>query len=357
MKAVQYNKPAAIILINALLVNCTAHQQQHMQADNTITVQFEKINHLLRDSAFAITVAAGQEAAYYRGVNQTVPPFDAEKDSTVLKSYKEEKLAINLAGFYALECGIGALVELEGKNPVYWLQQITAGKLDAAHLTLLYHFANATWKAGQPFKGLSRITRSNFIAAYLLPAGEIKKDDDQVKAAANIMLQAMQGMNHATTQDQFTRLAKLLKDPAFALHTAEEMEAAYYKGLQQPVPPFLTKEDSSTTLSKNKMEQKVAINMAGFYALECGLSYFATAKKIAPLAMVQSIVNGTVTPADKRLLERFANATWKAGQPFRGMERLAKDNFIPFYFLSEEEIAKDWVQITAMAAKLLPYLK
>jgi len=50
---------------------------------------------------------------------------------------------------------------------------------------------------------------------------------------------------------------------------------------------------------------------------------------------------------DKILLQRFANATWKAGQPFRGLDRITRDNFVPFYFLQMKKL-KDWVQIKAL---------
>jgi len=52
----------------------------------------------------------------------------------------------------------------------------------------------------------------------------------------------------------------------------------------------------------------------------------------------------------------FSNATWKAGQPFRGLERIRKDNFIPASMLSKEELEKDWVQIRAATEKLLEKL-
>jgi hypothetical protein len=56
---------------------------------------------------------------------------------------------------------------------------------------------------------------------------------------------------------------------------------------------------------------------------------------------------------DKELLERFANATWKASQPFRSMERIRRSNFIPFDLLPAEEVEKDWVQLQAAAKSLL----
>jgi len=59
---------------------------------------------------------------------------------------------------------------------------------------------------------------------------------------------------------------------------------------------------------------------------------------------------------DKVLFERLANATWKAGQPFRGLERSSTKNFTLFKFLPPEEIEKDWNQIKAAAEMLKKHL-
>jgi hypothetical protein len=56
------------------------------------------------------------------------------------------------------------------------------------------------------------------------------------------------------------------------------------------------------------------------------------------------------------LFSRFANATWKAGQPFRGLNRIERETFTPFFFLSETDIDKHWVQIKAATAKVLTVL-
>jgi hypothetical protein len=51
-------------------------------------------------------------------------------------------------------------------------------------MLLLARFANATWKAGQPFRALGRISRANFIPAALLPQQELEKDFVQIRAAS-----------------------------------------------------------------------------------------------------------------------------------------------------------------------------
>lgn len=57
------------------------------------------------------------------------------------------------------------------------------------------------------------------------------------------------------------------------------------------------------------------------------------------------------------IFARFANATWKAGQPFRGLNRITRPTFTSFYFLGEADIEKDFVQIKMAAEKLLPLLQ
>lgn len=315
--------------------------------------QLSVLNILLQDSSFAIKVAAAQEAAYYQAQGKETPKFDSNTTAAIIKSAMDEKIGTNLAGFYALECGIGALVEQQGNTPVYWLQKITHHQLGTAETTLLNRFANATWKAGQPFRGMARIKRDNFIVAAFLSNEEIQKDQDQIIAAANKLSDSLKDVANAPAPAQFKKISELMKSKTFALDIAMHMEAAYYTALKKTVPLFITTTD---TILKNAFEEKVATNIAGFYALECGLTYLATEQHRLPSDVIATIIDGSINNADKQLLERFANATWKAGQPFIGLHRITKENFTPFYFLSAEEIKKDWVQIITVARQLQPLL-
>jgi hypothetical protein len=344
------------MLLVVSLVSCSTSEKKAMEQQQKINEELTKISALLQDSAFAVTVASGQEAAYFEAQNQPAPAFDADKDSTVKKSFKDEKIAINLAGFYALECGIGALIAQKGETPLYWLQQIVSNKLDSTETLLLNRFANATWKAGQPFRSLSRIKRDNFIVANFLSDEETKKDLDQINAAAMLLIDSLKNISDTATAAQFAAIRRLMKDKDFALQMAKHMEAAYYKGLDKAVPEFVSAAEDTASVHKNVFEEKLATNIAGFYALECGVSYLATAQNKLPSVILKSILDSSINAADKQLLERFANATWKAGQPFRNADRITRDVFTPFYFLSEEEIEKDWVQITTMAKKLQEHL-
>jgi len=333
------------ILLVTSLVSCAPGGTNKMEKQKKTDSELTKLNQLLRDTTFAISIAKAQDSAYYISQSKEVPSFYTGKDSIKKKSLKEEKIAINLAGFYATECGIAALIQQKGETPIYWLQKITGKKLDSSEVLLLNSFANATWKAGQPFRSLSRITKDNFTVAGFLSEEEIQKDYDQVVAAAGKLLDSLKGFDNKSKEEQLNRIKALMQDKQYAFEMAKHMEAAYYLGQKKEVPPFLSSSEDSATIDKSPLEEKVAINIAGFYALECGLSYLAYSEGKIPSDILKLIVNDSLSQNDKQLFERFANATWKAGQPFRSLDRITRDNFIPFDLLSKEEIEKDWVQI------------
>lgn len=347
----------AIFLV-VYLTSCANNAGTNMQQQQQITKELAQITGLLRDSSFALEMAKSQDAAYHKAQGRPLPDFLPHngETGTVGKSVKEEKIATNIAAFYALECAIGALMEQQGGTPLEWLNKIKAKQLDASGALLLSRFANATWKAGQPFRGLERITRDVFVSPVFLPEAEVKKDYDQIGAAADKVAEAMQDLGHASKADQLQRLKTLLQDKSFALEMAQHMEAAYYTAQQQAVPAFLKPGEDTATVGKNAKEEKIAVNIAGFYALECGLSYLATAQQKLPSAVLQAIANDSIDTKDKKLFERFANATWKAGQPFRGLDRITRDVFVPFDLLSKAQQEKDWVQIKSAAEKLLQSL-
>ncbi|QEC66048.1 hypothetical protein FRZ67_01530 [Panacibacter ginsenosidivorans] len=324
-----------------------------------IITELKKIDSLIRDVNYNVSMASVLEKAYYISQGEAAPVFPvlSEDNSTLLTSVKEEKIATNLSGFYALECGVTFLCNQSGQTPVAWFEKIVANTLDSNTALLLDRFANATWKAAQPFRDLKRITRPTFTVANFLPQDEIIKDQVQIKNAASKLLASMQDVTHSSTEVQMKKIRGLMQSKNFALEMAEAMHKGYYTSQQQTPPVFLLPRDDTAVTKKSAAEQKVATNVAGFYALECGLSYFATTKNVLPSYMLRSIINDSISKDDKMLLLRFANATWKAGQPFRGLNRIEKENFVPFYFLDETEIEKDMVQIKAAAQKLLNDLR
>jgi len=340
------------ILLAACFVSCSSGENDQMKEQKNIEDQLNKLNIFLRDSSFAVSIAKTQDSAYYVAQNQQTPSFDSDKDSTKKKSFKEEKIAINLAGFYATECGIGALIAQKGETPVYWLKKITEKKLDSSEILLLNRFANATWKAGQPFRSLSRITRDNFIVANFLSKEETQKDLDQVVAAASKLLDSLKSFENASKEEQLKKISALMQDKEYAFGMAKHIEASYYTSQKKEAPPFLKPEEDTVTIDKSVFEEKVAINVAGFYALECGLSYLAASQNKTPSDILKSIINDSLPQKDKELFERFANATWKAGQPFRSLDRITRNIFVPFDLLSKEEVEKDWVQIKTAASEI-----
>jgi len=322
--------------------------------DDELTPQLKRLQALLQSQDFALDMASFLDAAYYRGQDQTPPPFlqPGEDTATIQKSVKEEKIAINLAGFYALESGIGLLAERTKQMPADILDAITQNRLAADDMLVLARFANATWKAGQPFRALNRITRDTFKPAILLTDDDVKKDVVQIKAAAWRLSGAMQDVRGQGRLEQLNRLQALLQNPDFALDMAAYLDAAYYGGLRQTPPPFLRPEDETAVTRKSVREEKIAINLAGFYAVEVGATLIGERTRELPLTILSSIAEGRRSTDDMLLLARFANATWKAGQPFRSLGRITRANFIPAALLSNDELKKDFDQIKAAAQKL-----
>jgi len=326
---------------------------------NARAEQLSKLQTLLRDPAFALDMAQSLDAAYYKGQGQPIPPFvkPEEETATVPKSVREEKIAINLAGFYAVEVGVGYLADRDKQTPLDVLEAVANGSRANADMLLLARFANATWKAGQPFRGLSRITRDTFGPAGLLTEVELKKDFVQIKAAAAKLAEKMQDVKGKDTAAQLVRLQAILRDPAYAQDMAQALDAAYYIGQGQPVPAFLKPEEETSTSPKSVKEEKIAINLAGFYALEAGVGVISERTNETPLQILDGIVKGSRSADEMTLLARFANATWKAGQPFRSLSRITRDTFKPVSLLTTDDVKKDVDQIQAAAAKLAEALR
>ena len=313
------------------------------------------MDELLQDKNFALRIAHALHDAYYLNSNQQTLPFilPEEETAVIVKSQKEEKIAINLAGLYALETGLGALAAERNKTIIELLKQIVDGKMDEASMLLLSRFANATWKAGQPFQDLNRISRPVFIGAGHLGTADIKKDEVQIINAATKLLASMKEVTNESIEKQMEQLRCLLQDSNYAIEMAAWLHACYYTGQNQDAPPFLTSDDDTATITKPVKQMKIGTSIAGFYALECGLNYFATIKKILPSEILTSVVNDTIGKEDKMLFARFANATWKAGQPFIHLSKIKEETFTPFYFLNEEAIQKDLAQIKKAAELVL----
>jgi hypothetical protein len=347
-----------IVFLCIVIAACNSSntkKEQTMPVSDDIKTEIKKIDSLLQDKTFAEAMAMELDASYYKGIGEPVPPFlkPGEDFLQIEKSVKEEKIATNVAGFYALECGINYLCEKDFSSPAEWLEKIISKKIDDNDIEILNRFANATWKAGQPFRGMERIKKLNFIGWSGLSDEDVQKDYKQVIGAANKLQPLIKG----TKDEQWQQMKILLQSKEFAYEIAAYMDATYYTGEKKTVPPFVSKDEETAKTKKSFKEEKIAMNVAGFYAVECGVNYFVAAKKQSPSAILKSITGNSISKEDKLLFCRFANATWKAGQPFRSLDMVSGETFAPFNFLTEADIEKDWVQIKATAAKLLKAMK
>lgn len=316
-----------------------------------MNAEIKTIDSLLRNPSFTEFMARSLDSAYYAATGQAQPQFLSDRDATTLVSMpmKDEKVSTSMAGFYALECGLELLSNSTKETFVSWLYKVTSGQAGPDAMLLPNRFANATWKSGQPFRDMERLQRYNFTVATLLSKEEVLKDSIQIVKAAKKLMSLMVKISSGTEEEQMDKLRSLMKDTAVAVALSSFSDSAFAVSQQSGVA---SKSADTATVQKTVKQMKIASSIAGFYALECGLNYLVTKKQVLPSKMLDSLLNGSLSTADKMLFARFANATWKAGQPFRGLNRIRRDTFTPFYFLNEADIEKDLVQIRAAATIL-----
>lgn len=356
------NQPGTLFLLAAVagcLYYCNNKSGVKTKPMDEIKKELAALDSLLRNDAFAQDMAATLDAAYYEGIGQTTPPFltPEEQSETITVAAKEEKIAVNLAGFYALQCGVGLLCKQTNETPVAWLERIAANKTDTASMLLLNRFANATWKAGQPFRDLGRITRYNFTGFHRLSKEEVEKDAVQIRNAATKLSSSLQTVKTASLSDQMLAIKGLMQNETYAAEMAAYLDSTYGVSQTQKPAPFSSPAADTAVIKKPAKNVKIATNLAGFYALECAVNYLATTRNLLPSGILQSLLNKTLSKEDEELVARFANATWQAGQPFRGLNRIRRAVFTPFDLLSEADVEKDLVQVRAAAKKVLPLLK
>ncbi|HTE24180.1 hypothetical protein [Flavitalea sp.] len=347
-----------LLLVAFILMECLACKSSN-EMDNkkneNIIKELSVIDSLLRDQEFAYLMAANLDSAYYIGVGENPQEFISAKDDTsfFFISEKDEMIATNIAGFYALECGIGFISATSNRPFTSVLQAMLEGKIDSAEILILNRFANATWKASQPFRGFERIKRPIFMIANFLPEDEIKKDYHQVEIAGRKLWETMKSVADSSNHVQMQKLRSLLQDTAYAFEMATYIDSSYAATQGQKQNP---NDWGDSTIRKSTMSQKIAGSIAGFYALECGLNYFVKTSDRLPSEMLKALINDSLNQEELQVFARFANATWKAGQPFKGLSRIKRQTFTPFYFLTKADIDKDLVQIKAAAKMLLQYL-
>ncbi len=133
------------LLLTLQYASSCVTNNEHDKKQQQIHSELVTIDFLLRSADFAYAMAKTLDSAYYIGVNENPPDFLAPGDDTamVVKSLKEEKIAINLAGMYALECGVDLLCEQTKQTPIEWLNKIVNKKTDTNAVLLLNRFADA----------------------------------------------------------------------------------------------------------------------------------------------------------------------------------------------------------------------
>ena len=135
------------------------------------------------------------------------------------------------------------------------------------------------------------------------------------------------------------QLQNILQDPNFQLQVANACSKAYAEGVGHP-------EWHSDFGGED--QQMIAQNLAGPLAVNTGISVIALLREEEHKKVLEDIANGNVSEDEKNILLRLANLSWAAQQPFRGRA----DRVNVFDLLSQEEVEKDYVQITT-AAKMM----
>jgi hypothetical protein len=100
----------------------------------------------------------------------------------------------------------------------------------------------------------------------------------------------------------------------------------------------------------DKAQKKLATNTAGFYAIQDALGLLHSLHQEDPFIADETLTAVDGDKASPQLMDifaRFAHATWAAGQPFK--DRETRPVMQPFDLLSEDEKAKDFVQIHTAA--------
>ena len=327
---------------------------EHKKNENIIK-ELSVIDSLLRDQDFAYRIAGNLDSAYFIGVGENPQEFiSASVDSSFYATTKkDEMIATNIAGFYALECGISFISATSNRPFISILKAMLEGKIDSGEILIINRFANATWKASQPFRGLDRIKLPDFKVANFLHEDQIKKEYHKVEIAGRKLFESMKLLEDSSNQVQMQKLRTLLQDTAYAFEMAAYIDSSYAatQGQKQNLNDW-----SDATIRKSTRSQKIASAIAGFYALECGLNYFVETSDRLPSEMVNALINDSLNQEELQVFARFANATWKTGQPFKGLSRIKRQTFTPFYFLTKADVDKDLVQIKAAAKMLLQYL-
>jgi len=181
------------------LIQCWAAAKflrERISPDLDADQQLQKLGEILRDPELSDQIAKNQSAAYQEEERRKNPDYqgsslddleDRKKISGL--TVKDAAIATNLAGFYALVTGIGALRERFPRRAeqtfIGIVNDISKGTLNPDEMDLLMRFANATWMAGTAFRGLKeQMEKRSFVLWDQLSEEDKDKAKDQIFAAA-----------------------------------------------------------------------------------------------------------------------------------------------------------------------------
>jgi hypothetical protein len=151
---------------------------------------FDRIRDAFQKLDICTQMANAVAKAYHDLTSPDTPyqPFGSDDQGSI---------AANMCSVYAVDSAANAITMVaEGKvtedDYMASLRAIAEGSLAADELYVARQFANATWKACQPYRGLERLTRPVMTQFNLLPDDEVAKDDATLAAAAKALISAIE---------------------------------------------------------------------------------------------------------------------------------------------------------------------
>jgi len=319
--------------------------------------QLDTIRMLLRRVDFIFELATRLERKWEDIAGQTSAAQDIaaiSPDDVVKRKRETEILGSNLAGFYALESGISYLAEARNKGPREYMEDIVRGTIPSEDMQLLVYFADLTWKASQPFRGLERIKRAPFTSMMYQTQRDYETTRAQLIGAAELLITRIP--NKSTSIEQHEKMHALLRDRDFAEEMAGFLHNIY-ENTQKTPRPFPSPSTFNETITRSTQAERLAIQSTGFYALEAGINYLVERTNKTPEDILHEIIDEEITSDTKRLLIHFANAAWKTGKPFVSVDDIEGVTFCPVTLLAKKHIDRAFEKIQKEAYKLLIKLK
>jgi len=149
-------------------------------------------------------------------------------------------------------------------------------------------------------------------------------------------------------------ITMFLRDVEYCKMVAKRIHDAYYEGIGEDAPDFITDTDTEADVNR-----KVGQNLPGSFAFFEGIVNIAFERGQTPFDILDKIASGEIKDSDREMirLAMIAHATWLTSQPFLGISRLTRPTVQTWLELPAGEKAKDFVQIRAAAKVFSESLK